>query len=136
METPSGGDQVADEDKGLARRSDVAGAPVPVGQIRGDDQLAAAADLHPLHALVPAGDDATGTELELQRVAAIPAGVEFLPRRVGDPDVVDLDRVSCLRGPTVAFPDVGDLQLGRRLAAGEVDVGLADAHNRLSRLLA
>jgi hypothetical protein len=42
METPSGGDQVAGEDKGLAGRSDVAGAPVPVGQIRGDDQLAAA----------------------------------------------------------------------------------------------
>jgi hypothetical protein len=52
METPSGGDQVAHEDEGLARRNDVVGAPVPVGQIRGDDQLAAAADLHPLHALV------------------------------------------------------------------------------------
>ena len=116
--------QVAHEDESLARRNDVAGAPVPVSQIRGDDQLAAAADLHPLHALVPTGDDATGTELELQGIAAIPTGVEFLPRRVGDPDVVDLDLVSRLRGATVAFPDVGDLQLTGGSPPGKSTSGL------------
>src|SRR5690348_12828590 len=50
-------DQIAYEDEGLARRDHMPGAPVAVGQGRGDDQLAAAADLHALHALVPAGDD-------------------------------------------------------------------------------
>ena len=59
-----------------------------------DGQLATAADLHALHALVPAGDDLAGTELELQRLAAVPAGVELLAGGEGDADVVDGDGVA------------------------------------------
>src|ERR1039458_1730004 len=121
----SGRHQVADEDEGLARRDGVAGAPVTVGQVRGDDQLTAAADPHALHALVPAGDDLAHAELELQRSAMGPARVEFLPGRVCDPDVVDLDPAPRVRG---AVPEIGDLKFGRRLAAGKIDLGPADAH--------
>src|ERR1700733_11660006 len=90
----SGRHQVADEDEGLTGRDGGAGALVPVGQARGDDQLTAAADLHALHALVPAGDDMPGAELEPQRVAPVPARVEFLSRRVGEPDIVNRDPVA------------------------------------------
>ena len=47
-------DQVDDEDQRLARLDHAAGAAVPVGQVRRDDQLPAAADLHAGHARVPA----------------------------------------------------------------------------------
>src|ERR1700722_7544499 len=123
-------DQIAHEDEGLARRDLVPGAPVSVGQIRRDDQLTAAADPHALHALIPAGDDVPGTELELQRIASVPAGVEFLPRRVRDADIVNLDPVARARHAAVSFPDVGDQQLGRRFAAGKVDLWFGDAHAR------
>src|SRR5580658_640904 len=121
----SGRHEVADEDEGLTRRDRGPGALIPVGQARGDDQLTAAADLHALHALVPAGDDVPGAELEPQRVAPVPARVEFLAGRVRDPDVVHLDQVARIRLGAVTLPDIGDLQLGRRLAAGEVDLGPA-----------
>ena len=39
-------DQVHDEDQGLARLDRSAGAAVAIGEVRGDGQLAAAADLH------------------------------------------------------------------------------------------
>src|SRR6266851_4699197 len=32
----------------------------------------------------------------------------------------------------VTFPDIGDLQIGRRLAPGEVDLRPVDAHTRVS----
>ena len=124
--------QVAYEDEGLARRYRVPGAPVPVGQIRRDYQLTAAADLHTLHALVPAGDDLPGAELELQGIAPIPARVEFFSSGERDPDIVNLDHVARVRYAAVTFPDVGDLQFGRRFAAGKVDLGPSDAHTRLS----
>src|SRR5487761_1113626 len=130
---PSERNQVADEDEGLARPDQVPGAPVPVGHPRRDDQLTAATDLHAGHALVPAGDDLPGTQPEFQRAALVPAGVEFFPGGVGHPDVVDLDRIPRLGHLTVTFPDVGDLQLGRRFTAGKVDLWLADAHSRLSQ---
>jgi len=41
---------------------------------------------------------------------------------------VHLDRVPGLGDLAVTFPDVGDLQIGRRLAAGEIDLGLIDTH--------
>ena len=47
-------DQVDHEDQRLARPDHAAGAAVAVRQVRRDDQLAAAADLHPGDALVPA----------------------------------------------------------------------------------
>src|SRR5437870_361116 len=108
------------------------GAPVTVGQARGDDQLAAAADLHALHALVPAGDDLPGAEPELQRIASVPARIELLPGGIRDPDVVDLDHVARPRLAAITFPDVGDQQFGRRFAAGKIDLRPLDAHSRLS----
>src|ERR1700677_495163 len=131
----SGRHQVADEDEGLTGSDGGPGALVPVGQARGDDQLSAAADPHALHALVPAGDDMPGAELELQRVAPVPARVEFLAGRLRDPDVVPPDHVALVRLGTVTLPDIGDLQLGRRLAAGKVDLGPADAHICLFRFV-
>src|SRR5580658_2371224 len=126
----SGRDQVAYEDEGLARRDRVPCAPVPVGQVRRDDQLTAAADLHARHALVPAGDDLPGAEPELQRVAPIPACVEFLPGGKRHPDIVHRDQVAWAGRAAVSLPDVGDLQPGRRLAARKIDLRPADAHNR------
>src|SRR5690348_4938513 len=128
----SGRDQVTHKDEGLPRCDHPPGAPVPVGQTRGNDQLAAAADLHPLHALVPAGDDPPGAELELQGLAPVPARVKLLARRERNPDIVNLDHVTGIRHGPIALPDVPDVQLGWRFATGKVDLRLADAHTRLS----
>ena len=100
------------------------GAPVSVGQARGDDQLAAAAGLHALHALVPAGDDLPGAEPELQRIAPVPARIELFPGGVRDPDIVDPDDVAGLRLAAITFPDVGDLQFGRGSPPGKSISGL------------
>jgi hypothetical protein len=67
------------------------GAAVPVGQAWRNYQLSAAADLHALHALIPADDDLPSAELERERFAPVPASVEFLARGVRDPDIVNLD---------------------------------------------
>src|SRR6185312_5027950 len=122
--------QVADEDEGLARRDYLPGAPVTVGQVRGDDQLSAAADLHALYALIPAGDDSPGAELELQGLASVPARIELLAGGVRDPDIVDPYGVSRLRLAAIAFPDVSDLQFGGRFAAGKIDLRPLDVHSR------
>src|SRR6516162_8270977 len=131
MALPSGGHQVADEDERLPRPDHVPGAPVPVGQAGRDNQLPAAADLHALHALVPAGDDLPGAEPEAQRLAPVPARVELLAGRVGDPDVVHPDRIAGTGHLAVAFPDVGDLQIRGRVALGKIDLRLTDAHPSL-----
>src|SRR6185437_9435980 len=114
------------------RRDYLPGAPVTVGQVRGDDQLAAAADLHALYALIPAGDDSSGAELELQGLASVPARIELFAGGVRDPDIVDLDGVSRLGLAAIALPDVGDLQVGGRCAAGKIDLGPLDVHIRPS----
>jgi hypothetical protein len=46
----------------LTRLDHAAGTPVAVGQLGRDRQLAPPAHAHAGHALVPAGDDATGAE--------------------------------------------------------------------------
>src|SRR5580704_19779265 len=126
--------QVADEDEGLARRDRPASPAVAVGQVRRNDQLPPPADAHALHALVPARDDLPRAKPELKRVATAPARVELLACRVSDADVMDADGVAGLRFGAVAFPDLGDLEVGRRLAAGKVDLRLLAAHARLSGL--
>src|SRR5450755_2876388 len=131
-EAPSDRDQVTHEDEGLAGRDRVPGTAVPVGQVRRNDQLPAAADLHALHALVPAGDDLPDPQLELQRIPPVPARVEFLAGGIRDSDVMHLDHVARARHGAVALPDIRDLQPGRRLAAGEVDLRSLDAHTHLS----
>src|ERR1022692_881718 len=125
-------DQVAHENQGLAWCDRVTSSPVSVGQTRWNDQLAAAADLHSLHPLVPAGDDLPDAEPELERSVSGPASVELLARRVRNPNIVDLYHVACPRYGATTFPDIRDLQFGRRLAAGEVDLRLIDAHIRVS----
>src|SRR5690349_11753423 len=80
-------DEIDDEDQRLATLDGATGAAVAVAQVRRDGQLAAAAHLHPLDALVPALDDHADTETEVQRRAAVPGGVELLARGVGDADV-------------------------------------------------
>src|SRR3712207_6944401 len=51
-----------------------------------------AAHLHAGYSLVPALDDHAHPEAELQRVAAVPGGVELLAAVVRDADVVGTDR--------------------------------------------
>src|SRR4051812_1280982 len=73
--------EVDDEHERLVRPDPGAGALRAVGQVRRDDQLAPAADLHALDALVPALDDLTLAERERERLAVVPRGVELLARR-------------------------------------------------------
>ena len=54
--------------------------------------------------------------------------VELLAGGEGHAHVVDGDGVARLGDRAVALPDVLDLQVGRGLAAREVDLGLLDAH--------
>ena len=80
--------EVDDEDQRLAGLDRATGAAVAVAEVRRDGEPAAAADLHALDALVPAGDDHADAEAEVQRRAAVPRGVELLAGRVRDADVV------------------------------------------------
>src|SRR5687767_10191062 len=70
--------QVHDEHERRPGLDDAARAAVAVGLVRGDGQPAAAADLHPGDALVPALDDHADAQPELQGVAAVPRRVELL----------------------------------------------------------
>jgi ribosome-associated protein len=120
--------QVDHEDQGLAGLDHAAGAAVAVAELGRDHELAAAADLHALDALVPAGDDLSDTEAEVQRGAAVVRRVELLTRRVGDADVVHRDGGA--GGGLLAVPlgDVGDAQVRGRRAVGEVDLRLVNTH--------
>src|SRR5450759_847514 len=64
--------QVHDEDEGLPRLDRATGAAVTVGEMRRDGQLATAADLHADDAVVPALDDLTDAQPEVQRRTAGP----------------------------------------------------------------
>src|SRR6266481_4767486 len=73
-------------------RNDPGRAARPIRQLGRDGELADAADLHALHALVPALDDLAGAEREAERPAAVLAAVEF--GAVGEPaGVVHLDGI-------------------------------------------
>ena len=61
-------EQVDDEHERLVRRDHAAGAAGAVGHRGGDRQLPPAADLHPLHAGVPARDHLALAELERERL--------------------------------------------------------------------
>src|SRR6478735_6880040 len=98
--------EVDDEDQGLARGDGAARAPVAVGELRRDGELAAAAHLHALDALVPAGDDHPDAEPEVERSAAVPRRVELLAGGVRDTDVVRAHGVARLGLPAVAVDDV------------------------------
>src|SRR5699024_12453290 len=81
--------EIADEDQTLTGLDHPAGSLVAVGQMRRNLQSAPSSDLHPLDALIPAGDDHSGSETELQRRAAIVRGDELLARGMDDADAVD-----------------------------------------------
>jgi len=124
-------EQVDDEDERLARLDDAAGAAVAVAQVRRDGQLPAAADAHPGHAPVPAGDDLPPAQPEAERVVAAPGRVELAACGVGDPDVVHGDP---LPGPglgTVAHDEVLDDQVRGSGSGGHGDVRLAQGHDAI-----
>src|SRR5690606_41712258 len=106
--------EVDDEDGGLAGLDGGARAGVAVGQVRRDDELAAAADLHAGDAHVPALDDAAAAELEVEGGAAVPGRVELLAGRPRHADVVHR-HVRALGGlGAVALLDVGDVRSEER----------------------
>ena len=76
-------EQVDHEDQRLAGLDHPAGAAVAVAQVRRDHELPAAADLHALHAGVPALDDLADAEPELQRLAPVVRRVELLAASSG-----------------------------------------------------
>src|SRR5699024_5288956 len=117
-------DEVDDEDQRLAALDDVAGAPVAVAEVRRDGDPAPTALPHPEQTVVPALDDLADAGGEGERLAAVPRGVELLPRRVGHADVVRLDRRPCGRLGAVTDGDVLDDELARRGVPGEVDLRL------------
>ena len=98
-------------------------APGAVGHRRRDRQLAPAADLHPLHARIPAGDHLALAELEAERLVAIPRRVELLAGRERDAGVVHGHGLPGGRLVTVADDDVLDPEVERDIAFGLVDLG-------------
>src|SRR3954468_20662278 len=118
-------DEVHDEHQRLVGADDSAGTALAIGQLRRERDLAPAAPPHPRHALVPAGDDLALAELELERVPAVPGGVELLARPPRDADVVNLDHPARGRLVALADDDVVELELvGGRSVGGDVDPGL------------
>src|SRR5689334_19292324 len=73
-------EEVDDEDQGLAAEEVPAGRPV--GEVRGDHELAASADLHARDAVLPPLDEAA--ERELDALAAVPRGIELFAGLVLD----------------------------------------------------
>ena len=99
-----------------------------VGHRRRDRQLPPAADLHPENALIPAGDHLPLAELELERAAAIPGGVELLAGRERDPDVVDGHLLPGDRLGTVAGGEVLDPELEGNVALGFLQLRPVERH--------
>jgi protein-disulfide isomerase len=96
----------------LTRATDgAAGATLAVGQHRWDRDAPTTADLHARHALIPAGDHVALTQTELERVTAVPRGIELLATGPGDADIVDLDHAADDRLLAVSHDEVLQLQL-------------------------
>src|SRR3954452_6142534 len=125
-------DEVHHEDQRGARLDDPARAAVAVGLVRRDGEPAPAAHPHAGDALVPALDDHADTQPELQRVAAIPGGVELLAALVGDADVVGADQTACGGLRPVPDDEVLDHQVGRRGAGRRLDVGTGQLSHGIS----
>src|SRR4051794_23397704 len=115
-------DEVDDEDQGRAGLDHAARAAIPVRLLRGDGQPPAATDLHAGDALVPALDHHAHAEPELQRVAAVPGGVELLTALVGDADVVRAHQAAGGRLRALAHDQVLDHEVVRGRSGGRVDV--------------
>lgn len=122
--------QVHDEDQRRARRDQRGGRLSAVGETRGNDDLAPAADPHPPHSPVPALDDLAPAHGELVRPALFPGRVELSSGREGDAHVVNLDDPArpCLG--SVPDHEVPDRQLGGRGTLRNLDPGLGQfAHH-------
>jgi len=117
-------DEVDHEYQRLVGTDDVAGAALAVTEPRRDGDAAATADLHPGHALVPALDDLTLGETELEGVAAVPRGVELLARRPRHAHIVHLDDLAGGGLVAIADHDVLQLQLVGGLLRGDLYLGL------------
>src|SRR3954451_8846985 len=116
--------EVDDEDERLVGPDARAGALRAVGEAGRDDQLAPAADLHALDALVPALDDLTLAERERERLAAVPRGVELLAGRPRVADVLHRRHLPGLDRRALADDEVLLEQRLRRVAARRRDAGL------------
>ena len=100
--------QVDEEDQRLTRSDDTApGTAVTVGKIGRMISLSPTTDPHTGHTLIPASDNAAGTELELQRLAAVVRGVELLPAAIGHTDVVHPDSTARAGLGTVTDGEIG-----------------------------
>src|SRR4051812_15581949 len=107
-------DEIDNKHERLIRPDHPAGSALPVAQVRRDRDLAPAADLHPGHALVPAGDHLALAQAELEGAAAVPGRVELAARAPRHADVVDLDDLAGDGFVAVADREVLDLELVRR----------------------
>src|SRR5262249_31522338 len=96
----------------------------PVAEVGRDDEQPAAALLHADHALVPAGVDHAGGELDRGRLVARPRGVDLLAVGPRVARVVHRQLLAGLRLRALALDDVLDHQLRGRIALGHDDLGL------------
>src|SRR3954454_14006271 len=115
---------VDDEDQRLVWLDLRAGPTRAVAETGRDHEQAASAYLHPLKTLLPALDDLALAERDRERLAAVPAGVEFLAGRPRVAGVVDGGRVAIGGARAGALHHVDHRQLCRRLAARLDDLGL------------
>src|SRR5215217_5118033 len=127
---PANPDQVDHEHQRLVGSDHAAGPARAVCHVRRDRDPAAAADLHPGDALVPAADHLALAEAELERVAAVPARVELVAAVPGHADVVDLDDVALGGLVAVADGDVLQLELVRRRVVGDLDLWFLHVRGR------
>src|SRR5439155_1926174 len=112
-------------------------AACPARSIRhrgGDRELAPAADLHALDAGIPAGDDLTLSELELERLAAVPGCVELFARGERNADIVDGHLLPLRRLVSGADDEVLDAEFEGNVALGLVDLRAFNSQNAPGRI--
>lgn len=113
----------------LVRSDHATGTSRAIAERRRNCQLSPTADLHALHALIPAADDLASTKLELEGVAAIPRSVKLISGVPRHSDVVNLREMAGSCNFAFAFEKIIDTQLlPARLLVGKGDNGFALAH--------
>ncbi len=94
----------------------------------GDRQAPAPPDLHAGDTLVPSLYDLAAPQAELERLIAVPRGVELLAVRPGDPDIMNRHVLAGAGFLAAANREVLDHQVSRRVPAGNSHFGLV--HDR------